>query len=270
VEALAEELIGRGHEVRLLAPHDPDDRLARVSHRGAAPEQRPLPDYVVPLGRTVGLPMNGAVSNLAISPATIPRLRRELRGGGYDVVHVHEPNAPFMSWFATELAPVPLVGTFHCYSRNLVTNKVAANVATARRLYNKLGVRIAVSEAARWTAERFYGGRYRIVPNGVDLSAARPVDRTGRDEIELLFLGRAEARKGLPILLRAFEALRSAGVAARLTVAGATDEEVARCCSTPRGSWCAAASLTTRSGSCSAARTCSSLRRSAARASAWS
>jgi phosphatidylinositol alpha-mannosyltransferase len=40
-------------------------------------------------------------------------------------------------------------------------------------------------------------------------------------------VGRVEARKGLPVLLRAFEALRGAGVDARLTVAGATGEEVA-------------------------------------------
>ena len=33
-----------------------------------------------------------------------------------------------------------------------------------RRLYNKAHVKIAVSDAARWTQERFYGGRYRIVP----------------------------------------------------------------------------------------------------------
>jgi phosphatidyl-myo-inositol alpha-mannosyltransferase len=224
-EALTEELIGQGHEVRLLAPFDPDDRLARAMHRGAAPEQRPLPDYLVPLGRTAGLPMNGAVSNLALSPAVVAAVRRELRHG-YDVVHVHEPNVPFVSWFATELARTPLVGTFHCYSRSLVANGAAANVAGARRLYNKLHERIAVSEAARWTCERFYGGHYRIVPNGVDLSAARPVDRSGRDQLELLFLGRAEARKGLPVLLRAYEALCGAGVRARLTVAGATPAEV--------------------------------------------
>jgi phosphatidylinositol alpha-mannosyltransferase len=226
-EALTAELSHQGHEVRLLAPYDPDDRLARAMHRGAAPEQRPLPDHLIPLGRTAGLPINGAVSNLALSPAVVPALRRELRAGGFDVVHVHEPNAPFVSWFATELARTPLVGTFHCYSRSPLVNTVAANVATARRLYNKLHVRIAVSEAARWTCERFYGGEYRIVPNGVDLAAARPTDRSlPRDQLELLFLGRAEARKGLPVLLRAFEALRGAGVEARLTVAGATQAEV--------------------------------------------
>ncbi len=185
-----------------------------------------MPDHLVPLGRTVGLPINGAVSNLALSSQAVGTLGRELRHGGYDVVHVHEPNAPFVSWFATEAARVPLVGTFHCYSRNRLSNGFAANVAGARRLYNKLHVRIAVSEAARWTCERFYGGRYRIVPNGVDLSAARPSAERGGDTLELLFVGRAEARKGLPVLLRAFEALRSAGIRARLTVAGATEEEV--------------------------------------------
>ena len=96
----------------------------------------------------------------------------------------------------------------------------------ARRLYSKLHARIAVSEAARWTAERFCGGHYRIVPNGVDLSAAPVGPKPDADHLRLLFVGRAEERKGLPILLRAFEALRGAGVAARLTVAGATEEEV--------------------------------------------
>ena len=225
MEALAEQLVAKGDEVRLLAPYDPDDRLARVMHRGAAPERRPLPDHLVPLGRTVGLPLNGAVSNIAVSAEAVGALGRELRHGGYDVVHVHEPNAAVVSWFATEAARTPLVGTFHCYSRNAWGNGIVATVG-ARRLYRKLHVRIAVSEAARWTCERFYGGRYRIVPNGVDLSAARPDHEQRSSELELLFVGRAEARKGLPVLLRAFEALRAAGVAARLTVAGAGFEEV--------------------------------------------
>ncbi len=209
-----------------MAPYDPDDRLARVMHRGAAPERRPLPDYLIPLGRTVGIPANGSVSNLSHAPETVATLGRELRHGGYDVVHVHEPNAPAASWYATGAARVPVVGTFHCYSRSRLANGYAANAMGARRLYNKLHVRIAVSEAARWTAERFYGGRYRIVPNGVDLAAARPDHDPGHNALELLFLGRADARKGLPVLLRAFEALRGAGVPARLTVAGATPEEV--------------------------------------------
>jgi len=226
VEALAHELLREGHDVRLLAPYDPDDRLARASHRGARPDARPAPDYLISLGRTVGLPMNGAVSNLSLTPYAVATLGRELRHGGYDVVHVHEPNAPIVSWYATEASRAPAVGTFHCYSTSRVANNTAALIG-ARRLYNKLHVRVAVSEAARWTAKRFYGGRYRIVPNGVDLTAAQPREgaRPGAP-LQLLFVGRAEERKGLPVLLRAYEGLRAIGVEARLTVAGATEEEV--------------------------------------------
>jgi phosphatidyl-myo-inositol alpha-mannosyltransferase len=225
VEALAGELLELGHEVRLLAPYDPDDRLARFLHRGVSPRRRPLPDHVIPLGRTFGLPMNGAVSNLSLFPSAVAVLGHELRTGGYDIVHVHEPNAAAVSWYATEHARAPLVGTFHTYSTSRLAHGLA-NLAGAFRLYRKLSARIAVSEAARWTAQRFYGGRYRVVPNGVDLSAVRPDPARPRDELRILFVGRAEERKGLPVLLRAFEALRGAGVEARLTVAGATPEEV--------------------------------------------
>jgi phosphatidylinositol alpha-mannosyltransferase len=226
VEALAQELSRLGHEVRLLAPYDPDDRLARVSHRGARPQPRPLPDHVLPVGRTIGVPMNGAVSNLAAFPESIVTISRELRHGGYDVVHVHEPNAPLAAWFATETARVPVVATFHTYSTSGVANRLAANFFGVRRLYSKLSARIAVSEAAQWTAQRYYGGRYRIVPNGVDLSAARPNHAGPGEELRVVFIGRAEERKGLPVLLRAFEAVRGVGVPARLTVAGPAPEEV--------------------------------------------
>jgi phosphatidylinositol alpha-mannosyltransferase len=226
VEATAEELIRRGYDVRLFAPYDPDDRLARAMHRGARPESREAPDHLVSLGRTVGLPANGAISNLSLTPYATSVLGRAVRDSSFDVIHVHEPNAPVVSWFAIESARVPVVGTFHSYSTSRLVNQFTANVLNARRMYAKLHARIAVSEAARWTAQRFYGGNYRIVPNGVDLSAAPTGPKPDADHLRLLFVGRADERKGLPILLRAFEALRGAGVDARLTVAGATEEEV--------------------------------------------
>jgi phosphatidylinositol alpha-mannosyltransferase len=226
VEALAQQYLRAGHDVRLLAPYDPDDRIAAVSHRGARPERRELPDYVVPLGRTVGLPANGAVSNVSLTPLGVATVERELRQGRFDVVHVHEPNCPVLGWYTTDNAPGAVVGTFHSYNQRLM-NRFASGPLGARRVYNKLHVRIAVSEAARWTAEHFYGGRYRIVPNGVDLSAAPAGPKPPSDELRLAFVGRAEERKGLPVLLRAFEALRATGVRARLVVAGPTHDEVA-------------------------------------------
>ena len=116
-----------------------------------------------------------------VSSQAVGTLGRELRNGGYDVVHVHEPNAPFVSWFATEAARVPAGRHLPLLLAQPAHQRRSPPTSRgARRLYSKLDVRIAVSEAARWTCERFYGGRYRIVPNGVDLAAALPAHHERR------------------------------------------------------------------------------------------
>ncbi len=258
IEALAHELNSSGeHEARILAPFDPDDALSRRLHRGARPQPREPPAGFVSLGRTVGLPANGAVSNMAIFPGAVFALRDELRHGGYDVAHIHEPVVPYVGWDALcSAGELPLVGTFHTYSENVLSNGFAAGPLGARRRMNRLHARIAVSEAAAWTARRFYGGRYRVIPNGVHLpedaralayaqqrpqssgadnpplpnlspsriDAADPPD--SRAPLRILFVGQAVERKGLPVLLRAFEALRD-HVPATLTLVGASLEEVA-------------------------------------------
>ena len=254
IEALSAELVALGHEARILAPYDPDDALARHLHRGARPQRVPPPEGFVSLGRTFGLPANGAVSNITGLPNAVLRLRRELIEGGYDVAHLHEPVVPMVCWEALfHNGGVPLVGTFHTYSENSITNGIAAIPLGGRRRMNRLKVRIAVSEAAAWTARRFYGGRYRIVPNGVqlpdggagahtrarespfceDLVAACPSTIEPRrgapnaaEPMHILFIGQAVERKGLPVLLSAFEALRE-HVPATLTLVGASEQEVA-------------------------------------------
>jgi phosphatidylinositol alpha-mannosyltransferase len=236
IEALAAELDALGHEARILAPFDPDDALARRLHRGARPQCLEQPAGFVALGRTAGFPANGAVSNLVPVPPGVLAMRRELRDGGYDVVHIHEPVVPLLGWDALcSTAPeLPLVGTFHTYSENALTNGIA-NVLGARRRMNHLHVRIAVSEAAAWTARRFYGGRYRIVPNGVHLGEAQDGARGEPDgPLRILFIGQAVERKGLPVLLRAFEALREQ-VPATLTLVGASAQEVAHMMLDDRG-----------------------------------
>jgi len=226
VEALAEEFLGRGNHVRVLAPVDPPGRLSRTLHR-SEPEARELPDYLIPLGRSVGIGANGAVSNLSAFPAGgVAAIRRELRQGDYDVVHVHEPLVPFVGWNAVLGARSPVVGTFHAYSTKAIPNHVASALG-ARRVFNRLAARIAVSEAAAWTGRRWFGGRYEIVPNGVDVDAAPKTPRPASEELRILFVGRPEERKGLPILLTAFDALVE-HVPARLTVIGAEHEDVLR------------------------------------------
>jgi phosphatidylinositol alpha-mannosyltransferase len=230
IEALARHYQDEGHHVRVLTPSDPPDFASAAMHRGAAPQELVLPDFVVPLGRTVGIKANGAVSNLSLSPPGMVALHRELRDGGYDVAHIHEPVAFLTGWVAANFASLPLVGTFHSFSENRLTNGVG-NLLGARRTLNHLHVRIAVSEAAAWTGRRFFGGHYRVIPNGVHVDAealARVVaaDRAPSDRLRIVFVGQAVERKGLPLLLRAFEALRE-HVPCELTVIGPTYAELA-------------------------------------------
>src|SRR6478672_1827678 len=226
IEALAEQFMASGHHVRVLSPYDPPDRLSARMHRGARPEARELQDWVIPLGRTIGVKSNGAVSNLPHTPYAITTMRRELRAGRFDVIHVHEPVAPVVGYDALDTQLAPLVGTFHCYSENVVSNTIG-NAFGAKRKLQRLHVRIAVSEAAAWTGRRFYGGSYRVIPNGVDVPAELPAPdhRPAGAPLRLAFIGQAVERKGLPVLLRAFEALRD-HVGVELIVVGADRDEV--------------------------------------------
>ena len=226
IEALAGELDRAGHETRILAPFDPDDELSRRLHRGARPQQRDVPDGFLSLGRTVGIPANGAVSNMALSPSAVRTMREELNSGGYDVLHIHEPVVPLLGWDSLRSSgDLPLVGTFHTYSENALTNGIAAVPLGGRLRMNRLHHRIAVSEAAAWTARRFYGGRYTIIPNGVHLPEPTPRTAELGEGLRILFIGQAVERKGLPVLLRAFEALRDQ-IPATLTLVGASPREI--------------------------------------------
>jgi phosphatidylinositol alpha-mannosyltransferase len=175
----------------------------------------------------MGFGANGSVSNLAPFPmGGVVAPRRLVRAGEFDVIHVHEPLVPLVGWNATLGARDPVVGTFHAYSTKPVPNHIG-NVLGARRMFNRLAARIAVSEAAAWTGRRWFGGEYTIIPNGVDVEAAPKGPKAPGSDLRILFVGRPEERKGLPILLTAFNALVE-HVPCRLTVIGAEREDVLR------------------------------------------
>ena len=211
VEALAGHLRSQGNYVQILAPFDPPGRRSAMRHRGAQPQAVKIPEHFLSLGPTVGINANGAMSNLSITPSGFSTLLYELHTGGYDVVHIHEPVAPLIGWVAAERTQLPLVGTFHAYSDKPMPNWIA-NRFGAQRVLDRLHVRIAVSEAAAWTGTRWFGGRYRIIPNGVHVDPQRAVLVAAKqpgDRLRIVFVGQPVERKGLPVLLRAFQLLQA-------------------------------------------------------------
>jgi phosphatidyl-myo-inositol alpha-mannosyltransferase len=212
-ELQAEALQRRGIETRTIMGNDPPGSFTRVLHPRLGRHGSPAPD-VIAVGRSVIVPANGSLPNIVLSPRSVFRIRQALEREDFDLLHLHEPMTPTICIAANALAQTPMVATFHANGR-LGWMKIGKPMWGF--LADRLDARIAVSEPAAETARSWLPGEYEIVPNGVLIPPE--ADPGGRGH-RLVFAGRHEPRKGLPVLLRAWpEIHRRTG--ARLRVAGA-------------------------------------------------
>lgn len=190
VLGLARALRSMGHEARVLGPCD-----------GPPPAS-----FVTPLGNSLPTTANGSIAPLAPDPSAALRTIRALRDEDFDVLHLHEPLAPGPTMTALTLDSTPMIGTFH-----------AAGDSTSYRMLNPvvrwladhLDQRVVVSKDALELAERYLGGDYEVLFNGVELDRYtqvapwRDAEPTSRPTV--FFCGRHEERKGLGVLLAALE-----------------------------------------------------------------
>jgi phosphatidyl-myo-inositol alpha-mannosyltransferase len=212
-ELQAQALRALGVETRTIMGNDPPGQFTRALHPRLGRDGPPPPD-VIPVGRSAIVPANASLPNLVLGPRSVLRIRRTLEQERFDVLHVHEPMAPVLAIGALALARSPVVATFHS-SGDLRWTKLGMPLWGF--LLDRIDARIAVSERAQASAERYAPGRYEVIPNGVLIPPAAPP--SGREH-RILFVGRQEPRKGLPVMLRAWpEIHRRTG--ARLRVIGA-------------------------------------------------
>ncbi len=210
----ARALRALGHDALIVMGHDPPGRLTKMLHPRIGRHERP-PDYVIPVGRSVIVPANGSLSNIVLTPRSMLRMERVFDRERFDVLHVHEPMAPILSAYALARARCPVVTTSHSSGDTLRWYPIA-NAAWGF-LAQRIDHRIAVSERAREAAARYLGEPVEILPNGVVI----PDDPHPGDRLpHIVFVGRHEPRKGLPVLLEAWpEIARRTG--ARLRIVGA-------------------------------------------------
>jgi len=212
---LAEVMRAHGHQVSVLAPSSPHVRL---------------PDYVVSGGKAVPIPYNGSVARLRFGPATHRLVKRWIADGGFDVLHLHEPNAPSLSLLALMIAEGPIVATFHTST----TKSLALGVfqGLLRPWNEKIVGRIAVSDLARrWQIEAL-GSDAVEIPNGVDVASfasAAPLPGYPRRGRTVLFIGRFdEPRKGMDVLLGALPDVVDRFPDVEILVVGRGDEDELR------------------------------------------
>jgi phosphatidylinositol alpha-mannosyltransferase len=213
VRDLAEKLLELGHTVSVLAPGD-DDTPG-------------LPPYVVVAGKAVPIPYNGSVARLQFGVVSAARVRRWLRDGAFDVVHVHEPAPPSLSLLTCMIHDGPLVATFHAAT---VRSRFLSMFDTVLQPFlEKLSGRIAVSPAARKVIVEHLGADAVVIPNGVAIAhylEAGPFPGFPREGGTVGFIGRYdEPRKGMDVLVDALDMLVPDRPRLRLLVAGRGDAD---------------------------------------------
>jgi phosphatidyl-myo-inositol alpha-mannosyltransferase len=202
-----------GVETRTLMGNDPPGQFTRVLHPRSGRHGEPPPD-VIPIGRSVIVPANGALPNIILSPRSFIRVKQALERERFDVIHLHEPMTPIPCVATLALADAPCITTHHA-AGDLGWLKGAKPLWGF--LMDRVVKRIAVSTRARDSSARYFPGEYEIIPNGVLIP--EQADPGGREN-RVVFIGRHDPRKGMEVVLRAWPQVH-ARTGARLRVVGA-------------------------------------------------
>ena len=187
VLGLARSLRAKGHEVRVLGPCD-----------------GPPPDaFVTPLGNSLPTAVNGSIAPLAPDASAALRTIRALNDEAFDVVHVHEPLVPGPSLTALLVKMAPVVATFHSAGESAAYRTFSRQL---KWVASRIDIRVAVSKDAVELAQRFIGGDYEVLFNGIELGDYSTPSTSPRENA-IFFIGRHEERKGLSNLLEALAQL---------------------------------------------------------------
>ena len=134
---LATVYIEQGHYVQVIGP---------------ASDSTPLPDFVVKGGPAFPIAYNGSVARLSVGPQVTRKVKRFIKDGDFDVLHIHEPNSPSFSMTALAVAQGPLVATYHASASSSLVLTLAKPFLAP--FLEKIRGGIAVSDMARrWQVE---------------------------------------------------------------------------------------------------------------------
>ena len=163
------------------------------------------------LGNIFELRFLGRAASAPFTWQTLQKIRQFLDKERFDVLNFEGPGGLF-SWEVLALSKTINVLTFHIYPGALDLFWFGLPVLPVIRFLNrKFSGRIAVSPVAADYAQKFYPGKYEIIPNGVDLSRfsseGAKVEKFRDDKVKILFVGRLDPRKGILHLLIAYQQL---------------------------------------------------------------
>ena len=213
VANLGFELKKRGNEITILAPCSKSQPVTSVDGL-----------EFISFGRSIPIPVAGSIARISPLVWGNRKLKTILERGNFDLIHIHEPFVPVVSFMALNMAKVPIVGTFHSYndSKTVGYNFWKPFLLKSSR---NMAAKIVVSEPAKNYISRFFAGKYDVIPNGVNInsfskSRAYPFFFNCKS-VNLLFVGRInESRKGLRWLIGAYSILKWRNLNIKLVIVG--------------------------------------------------
>ena len=211
VHDLAAQLRARGHAVSLLT----------ASY--SLPSTEADPDYVTRIGRALVIRHGPGHFTLPVGIRLAAQVKDYMRRNMFDVIHCHGIFPPEIAYWATLYARAPVVTSFHWSFVGTGPLRALFRMVFPR-LNRRLAARIAVSEACRDWVRLWFPGDYHIIHNGIDTDrfkpGAQPPASLADDRPSILYVGRLDRRKGLPMLLEAMPGVIGQVPDAKLVVVG--------------------------------------------------
>lgn len=215
--ATRNELIKRGHEVKIIAPKP---RRAGNSDSSA---------HVLTVGSSVEIKFKAVSTSFPVAMAFNPKeIKKLLAEENFDILHVHEPFFLMLPYQMVTNAQCPVVGTLHA---NWTESAVNSSISYGSKPYfmaavKKIDALTAVSEAAGTVVTKRVKKDVNIVPNGIDLRAFSPGKtkesvNVSEDKRSIVYIGRLEKRKGVQFLIKAYEELIKTHSDIELIIGGA-------------------------------------------------
>lgn len=141
----------------------------------------------------------------------------------FDILHIHEPYMPVAAWSVLEKSSIPVVGTFHtAWDNDSLLKILNIFMPLFKDRFSQLNhSAIFVSNVTKKTWEYLCSPSMlkATIPNAVDITSFYPKDGLNK-KIELLYVARLVARKGIDKLLEAVLQLVEKKVDFHLTIIG--------------------------------------------------
>lgn len=212
VLAQATELKKRGHMVKILTPKP---------RKQAITAPNGIDVILIGTSAMVRTPLK---TSLELGGSWTPdQVDEVLEREKFDLIHIHEPEVPFLGSQIVAKATCPIVATFHAIHPETPMGRTIETfrVPYSRSIFTKLTELTAVSEPAATFVRNRTEREVHIIPNGIDLKKYQFKPQSTLPKMKsILYVGRLEKRKGIIYLVKAYEQLCEQRDDVELQIAG--------------------------------------------------